>query len=387
LVRSAPSIWEAVVQRLCERVVVVVALAALACAGSASANAGSGPLVAPAKLGTYVPLAKVHLMQSALGKKHARADALETAQSTVLLSRSHGGRPALVATYASNNADFIFTLLAVRAGTPQPWEQYSVASDLDLARPPRVARAVGDAWCEILNDPTPVGKTPSADSVHVLSCRRSDANLTVAVFLAGPSEDPAAFVALVDEAWKDFHGSTTGTVAHLGTRSHATLPAKLAGLVDPALATAGLKPSDAAFQRKLSAWGKQTYAEVSRAFGGAPAVTRAYRAAAKGDDSWVRIAAVEAPAPAPFQLAQNPARLGLVRPTEEVITVGDSRCDIQNTPTIAGDTPAPDSVTVLRCQRTSGSHTVIATAAGKISHSPQKVAAFADQAWDALGWK
>jgi hypothetical protein len=375
------------VHRLCGRVVVVVVLVAFACVAAASADAGSGSLVAPAKLGPYVPIAKAPLMQSALGKKNARADALETALSTVLLSRSHGGKDALVAAYASNNLDFIFTLLAVRARTPQPWEPYSVASDLDLARPPREARAVGDAWCEIENDPTPVGKTPAADSVHVLSCRRSAADLTVAVFLPGPSTDPAAFVALVDEAWKDFHGSAVGTVAHPGARSHATLPAKLGGLVDPALATAGLKPSDAAFQRKLSEWGKQTYAEVSRAFGGAPAVSRAYRSAAAGDDSWVRIAAVEAPAPAPFELAQDPVRLGLVRPTAEVITVGDTRCDVANAPTIAGDTPAPDSVSVTRCQRTSGSHTVIASPSGKISHDPKKVAAFADQAWSALGWK
>jgi hypothetical protein len=100
----------------------------------------------------------------------------------------------------------------------------------------------------------------------------------------------------------------------------------------------------------------------------------------------VLIAAVEAPAPGPFELAENPVRLGLVRPTREVITVGDTRCDIMNAPTIAGNTPAPDSVSVQRCQRTSGSHTVIAFASGKISHSPKKVAAFADQAWSALGW-
>jgi hypothetical protein len=168
--------------------------------------------------------------------------------------------------------------------------------------------------------------------------------------------------------------------------SHATLPSKLGGLVDPALTTAGLSTSDATFARKLSEWGTKTYANASRAFGGAPAVSRLYRAPGPPDGPAVRIVAVEAPSPRPFELFENVKRLGLVRPEIEVVAVGDARCVISNAPTFPPAKPAPDSVSVTRCERTSGSHTLIATPGGSIAHDPKAVAAFADLAWDALGW-
>jgi hypothetical protein len=367
---------------------VVVVLVALANVSPGVANAGSGTLVAPAKIGTFVQLAKAAKEQGALGQGDAKQKAAENTQSEALLSQAYGGKDALVESYATNDLNHLFTLLAVRGASPLPWVPFAEPAYLNLAVAPYEAKAIGDAWCLISNDDTTKGKTPAPDSAHALTCMRTARNLTVQIYEPGPNEHPESFVPLLDEAWKQLaQGSEGGRATHPVTLSHATLPAKLGGLVDPAQATAGLKKSDAAFERKLSEWGKKTYANASLAFGGAPAVSRRYSSPHAGDYSQIEIVAVEAASPKPFELAENAKRLGLVRPPTEVVTVGDARCVISNAPTVPPEKPAPDSVNVTRCERTSGAHTLIARSSGPIAHDPKTIAAFADLAWDALGWQ
>jgi hypothetical protein len=365
-------------------VVIVAALGALSYCSTASA---AGPLRAPATIGPYVTMSHVKKLQAPPGPKLAKRTAADDARTAAMFSSAFGGKPAIVQSYGTQDLEHLFTLAAVRGHAPLPWVGYGDSQDLNLARPPLEARAVGDAWCRISNDETPYGKTPARDSVHVLFCLRSAANLTVELFNLGGDSDAAPIVAALDEAWKSIAtGSEGGTVAHAPTPSHAKLPLRLGGLVDPSLDTRGTA-SDRAFSQKLSVWGVKTYLNVSRAFGGAPAVSRSYTATAKGDDSRISVVAVEAPAPSPVEPYEDAKRDGLVKPQNEVITAGDARCDIQNAPTVIGQTPEADSVTVTRCQVTHGAHTVIAFPGGAISHDPKTVAAFADLAWAALGWK
>jgi hypothetical protein len=364
----------------------VVIVAALGALSSCSTAFAAAPLRAPATIGSYVTLAHTKKLQGATGQNLAKHTTAEDAQTTAMFSSAYGGRPAVVQTYGTQDLQHVFTLAAVRGHAPLPWVGYGDAKDIGLARPPLEARAVGDAWCRISNDETPYGKTPARDSVHVLFCLRSAANLTVELFNLGGDSDPAPIVAALDAAWKRIaNGSEGGTVAHPPTPSHAKLPLKLGGLVDPSLDTRGTA-SDRAFSQKLSVWGVKTYLNVSRAFGGAPAVTRSYTATAKGDDSRISVVAVEAPAPSPIEPYEDAKRDGLLKPQNEVISVGDARCDIQNYPTLIGDTPKPDSVTVVRCQLTRGAHTVIALPGGAVAHDPKTVVAFAELAWAALGW-
>jgi phage gp37-like protein len=119
-----------------------------------------------------------------------------------------------------------------------------------------------------------------------------------------------------------------------------------------------------------------TAAAVSAAYGGSSAGVTTYTAEDLSGSATAVV--VRASSPALWVIAQDAAWLGVVLPLREVRTVGDAQCSIQNDPTVAGKQPAPDSVHVLMCQRTSPTLTVQVLPNGAVGQDPTAVVAMVD---------
>jgi len=131
------------------------------------------------------------------------------------------------------------------------------------------------------------------------------------------------------------------------------------------------------------AWNEKSAAFLSAAYGGAPSLVAKY--ADTGLDTFVTLFAVRAPSPRPFYEYQDAAYLGLARPTNEVRPEGDDTCGLQNEPTPPGQTPKPETVFVVTCQRSDAKLTVfIHVGGGNLEHDPARVAALVDSAWQSL---
>ncbi len=122
---------------------------------------------------------------------------------------------------------------------------------------------------------------------------------------------------------------------------------------------------------------------LSEAYGGAAAVVRQY--ADQQFQTTATLIAVRSRSPEPYVPYVDPKRLGLVKPQDELKTIGDVSCVLYNQPTPAGSEPTADSVRVSYCQRTGDGLTVqIRTVGGGEANQPDKVAAMVEAAWSEL---
>ena len=132
---------------------------------------------------------------------------------------------------------------------------------------------------------------------------------------------------------------------------------------------------------RIQAWDRQSAQRISQSHGGAAAAVQSYSDAQLENRFSVQIVRAATPYP-PFVPYQDPQVLGLARPPQEVLTFGSVACMVQNTPTVAGQTPTPDSVQVLQCVRTGPALTVqIGPVSGDLGHRPTEVADLVNEAW------
>jgi hypothetical protein len=111
----------------------------------------------------------------------------------------------VVESYASPDLLTMFSLIAVRASAPGLIVLYQDPKYLQLARAPTELLTFGATTCQVQNDPTPIGKKPAADSVHVIQCQRTGPHLTVRLASVASDElgsKPSAAAAVVDQAWQ-----------------------------------------------------------------------------------------------------------------------------------------------------------------------------------------
>ncbi|MFL6113692.1 MAG: hypothetical protein ACJ786_20385 [Catenulispora sp.] len=123
---------------------------------------------------------------------------------------------------------------------------------------------------------------------------------------------------------------------------------------------------------------------LSDAYGGAASTVRQYVDA--GLENFVALEAVRATSPKPFVPYVDAASIGLAKPQQEVVTIGQTSCVVANDPAPTGQQESPDQVHVVICERTSPHLTVRLrfTGGGDRSHSPQDAAALTERAWAAL---
>jgi hypothetical protein len=175
-------------------------------ASSASAAGSSPPIAAPAHIGPYaLQSANKTLTGDPLGKKIIAHLRLVNQHSTRDVSKAYGGAPAVVESYASADLLTMFSLIAVRASSPGLIVLYEDPKYLQLVRAPTELLTFGATSCQVQNDATPIGKKPTADSVHVFQCQRTGPHLTIR--LAQFASDtlgsrPSAAAAVVDQAWQ-----------------------------------------------------------------------------------------------------------------------------------------------------------------------------------------
>ena len=178
-------------------------------------------------------------------------------------------------------------------------------------------------------------------------------------------------------------GSSTATTKGSAAALHA--PATLGGLQPMAglLHSTGSSGSGAT-AADMTADEARSSQRLSEAYGGAPAVVQEYSDA--GLSNFAILQAVRADSPGVYVPFENPAELGVVRPNDQLITVGPVSCVIANEPTPVGQTPSATSVNVTSCQRTGSGLTVTIRPGGgsDLQHSPEQVAALANAAWSAL---
>lgn len=172
-----------------------------------------------------------------------------------------------------------------------------------------------------------------------------------------------------------------------GSDASISLPTKVGSYVrfqDVTLnKQARLKPSVTADEHSA----QRTAVALSQAYGGAGAAVQTYadQKLATTFTVWV----VRAHTPDPVVGYEDPKFQGLAVAADTVQRVGPVSCQLHNSPTPAGKTPAKDSTIVVLCQRTSGSLTVVVRNVGGVGtsgliHSPDGVAAIVDQVWDAV---
>lgn len=122
---------------------------------------------------------------------------------------------------------------------------------------------------------------------------------------------------------------------------------------------------------------------LSEAYGGAAAVVKRY--ADDGVLTTATLVAVRSRSPKPYVPDQDPKRLGLEKPQDELKTIGDVSCVLYNEPTAAGSEPRKESVHVTYCQRTGDGLTVQIRPVGSgMANQPEKVAALVEKAWSEL---
>lgn len=175
-------------------------------------------------------------------------------------------------------------------------------------------------------------------------------------------------------------GSSTGgaaTTADTPAGGPLTLPDTVGGLA-AATASSGSGPSASAVSR-LASTADLVAGRVADAYGGAPAAARTYLS----DDLQLQllVMAVRAPSPGLFVTSADAEEVGLAKPVEEVVVVGDVQCLVRNDVVPAGQTPG--DARVQRCQRSGPALTVMVDP-GMVP-DVQGTAAIVDEVWSALG--
>jgi hypothetical protein len=122
---------------------------------------------------------------------------------------------------------------------------------------------------------------------------------------------------------------------------------------------------------------------LSEAYGGAATTVRQY--VDSGLENFVTLEAVRAASPKPYIPYVDPAALGIAKPQQEIVTIGQTSCFVTNQVIPAGQQESPDQIRVGFCERTSPHLTVrLRFNGGDRWHSPQDAAALTERAWSAL---
>lgn len=194
----------------------------------------------------------------------------------------------------------------------------------------------------------------------------------------------AAVIALVLWATGVFDsGSSDGG----SSDASISLPAKVGSYVRFQDVTLNKQPRAKAVVANNEQSDARTAAALSRAYGGAGAAVQTY--ADQKLATTFTVWAVRARTPDPVVGYEDAKFLGLAVATDTVQHIGPVTCQLHNNATPAGKLPAKDAATVVLCQRTSESLTVVVrnvsgVGTPALNNSPNGVAAVVDQVWDAV---
>lgn len=139
-------------------------------------------------------------------KVHESTVKLLTSTATVSaknLSDAYGGAGAVFRQYSDEGLQNMFSLEAVRAQSPKPFYPYVDPAQLGLAKPEQDVETLGEVVCLVNHQPVVAGQQEQPDQVHVETCERTAAHLTVRLrFQGGDSwHSLADAAALTDKAW------------------------------------------------------------------------------------------------------------------------------------------------------------------------------------------
>jgi hypothetical protein len=156
-----------------------------------------------------------------------------------------------------------------------------------------------------------------------------------------------------------------------------SLPTTFPGFVR----VADLAKIPASLRSSLGRKNDETVKSAASAYGGASVAAESYSNPDLG--ALFFLVAVRASTPQPWVPFEDAARLGIVKPQHEVVTFGEVGCIVLNTPTPVGKTPADDSVSLVSCQRSDPTLTVVLADA---SHDlrPSDAADVVNEAFDKL---
>jgi hypothetical protein len=136
---------------------------------------------------------------------------------------------------------------------------------------------------------------------------------------------------------------------------------------------------------RIQTWNAQSAARFSQSHAAAPAAAETYSDGKVRTHFTVFAARDGRPSP-PFVPYEDAAYLGVVKPSQELLTFGKVYCVITNRITPAGQEPGEESVAVQSCIRSSDSLTVQAAhIIGDLASHPRDVAGLVDQLWQSLG--
>jgi hypothetical protein len=129
---------------------------------------------------------------------------------------------------------------------------------------------------------------------------------------------------------------------------------------------------------------RETASRVSAAYNGAGAVVQQYQD--DGLQRGVQLIAVRAPSPELVAPYEDTEALGLVKPSTELVRVGEVQCLVHNDPAPVGSTPDPERSFVTNCQRTGSALTVtVRSLSSEGNRDARELAGIVDEAWTTLG--
>jgi hypothetical protein len=160
-------------------------------------------ITAPATLGEYVQIDQIDLSKDPRVDRTVDRTRRLMRENTRLLSEAHGGAGALWTSYMSRDFTTRVVVQAYRDLSEFPlFQPYEDTTYLGMAKPSQSVEQFGDVSCLVNNDPTPEGRAPAPDSVHVVRCARASDVLTVEITdVVGDFEPPEKLARFVDDVW------------------------------------------------------------------------------------------------------------------------------------------------------------------------------------------
>ncbi|NUP51523.1 MAG: hypothetical protein HOW97_30035 [Catenulispora sp.] len=170
--------------------------------GGGGLGASHDALSAPSAVGAYSLMIKNPKVDANTIK---RVTSTETV-STKNLSDAYGGATALFRQYTDSTLENDFSLAVVRAQSPKPFFAYVDPAQLGMAKPEQDVEMFGQVACVVHYQPVAAGQQEQPDQIHVSSCERTSAHLTVRLLFGGGDawKSPADAAALTDKAWSQF---------------------------------------------------------------------------------------------------------------------------------------------------------------------------------------
>lgn len=167
--------------------------------GGGSLGASHDALSAPNTVGAYSSMIKNPKVNANTIKRITDTETV----SAKNLSDAYGGATAVFRQYSDADLENDFSLAAVRAQSPKPFIAYVDAAQLGLVKPEQDVEMFGQVACVVHHQPVLAGQQEQPDQVHVSSCERTSAHLTVRLLFGGGDawNKAADAAALTDEAW------------------------------------------------------------------------------------------------------------------------------------------------------------------------------------------